>query len=628
MLGRFVKTRFRFAANLPGEVDESDLAEAQDAFEQQRGTRQYLSLVEEAALLDRITAGDGRAFDTLRRNFDGLVRFFVNRLKPTGTAPVLLEDAAEDAFHDAVVFFDRSRGNRLITYLFPTMWRRLNTVAGRKVNHHASLDKPLNGDGGEDGGATLLAMLASNREADHTLDHGADHSEGVGALISAKLSRLSFIERVLLQLRAGMTPDGHVVEMRHAAQLLGISRETLSKIQANATARLSQLTGIESSHRAKPRGADQYNLDRLTWRVAQRYADLVPPKSYEALEYRYGRGMEDAEAAAALKVGEAAFKGRRSRGLSYLEAAILRDQRYEPVGNQKLAEALVAEGLTNVTPGMAGLLPPHYKEVVAYRLVHGWRNKRVAKEMGLTEAQASGLFTSVLSQLRRGRFVEKGQLDEAVDDARLIEALKQRAAVTVADRSRLLGLSDEDRRALELRYVKGWELAEVGQALGWNFRTVHQHCKDAVAAMSDKTTTPPPQFTLAYQKLMPLIDSVRFEELPEAVRTTPGITKKRLWLLPLYLGSSKTTGQIAQGTPLSQTGVSGHCKAAMGLMCRAFDTLAQANPAPTSDAGIVRFIKQKGVVFNHLTVAHLDALTPKQKHQLQAYVMIHYPVSA
>ncbi|MEZ4574294.1 MAG: hypothetical protein R2857_05110 [Vampirovibrionales bacterium] len=49
---------------------------------------------------------------------------------------------------------------------------------------------------------------------------------------------------------------------------------------------------------------------------------------------------------------------------------------------------------------------------------------------------------------------------------------------------------------------------------------------------------------------MPLIDSVRFEELPEAVRTTRALPEKRLWLLPLYLGKFENNRPDSPGHAL------------------------------------------------------------------------------
>ena len=137
----------------------------------------------------------------------------------------------------AITTFDHSKGTRLATYAARCIENEiLMTIrSNKKIQNQLSLQDPIGIDK-EGNEISLLDILGT--ETDTVLDE-VEKKLQTGKLYKIMDRVLKKREKVVLELRYGLS-DGTVKTQREIAQMLGISRSYVSRIEKRAIKKLSR----------------------------------------------------------------------------------------------------------------------------------------------------------------------------------------------------------------------------------------------------------------------------------------------------------------------------------------------------------------------------------------------------
>ncbi len=186
-----------------------------------------LSSEEEAALLGRLSAGDGAVKGVLIERNLRLVVYIARKFDNTGVHIEDLVSIGTIGLIKAVNTFDPEKKIKLATYASRCIENEILMYLRRnnKTKAEVSFDEPLNVDW--DGNELLLSDVLGTetdliyKDLEETVDR---------KLLELALDRLSLREKRIMELRFGLT-DGREKTQKEVADLLGISQSYISRLE-------------------------------------------------------------------------------------------------------------------------------------------------------------------------------------------------------------------------------------------------------------------------------------------------------------------------------------------------------------------------------------------------------------
>ncbi len=198
---------------------------------------QPLTEEEEKNFLVLYGQGDERARNILIERNLRLVAHIVKKYSNTGKDADDLISIGTIGLIKAITTFDNSKGTRLATYAARCIENEiLMTIrSGKKVQNQLSLQDPIGIDK-EGNEISLLDILGT--ESDTVLDE-VEKKLQTGKLYRIMDKVLKNREKIVLELRYGLS-NGTIKTQREIAQMLGISRSYVSRIEKRAIKKLSK----------------------------------------------------------------------------------------------------------------------------------------------------------------------------------------------------------------------------------------------------------------------------------------------------------------------------------------------------------------------------------------------------
>jgi RNA polymerase sporulation-specific sigma factor len=198
---------------------------------------QPLTEDEEKNYLELYKQGDERARNILIERNLRLVAHIVKKYSNTGKDADDLISIGTIGLIKAITTFDNSKGTRLATYAARCIENEiLMTIrSSKKVQNQLSLQDPIGIDK-EGNEISLLDILGT--ESDSVLDE-VEKKLQTGKLYKIMDKVLKSREKIVLELRYGLS-NGTIKTQREIAQMLGISRSYVSRIEKRAIKKLSR----------------------------------------------------------------------------------------------------------------------------------------------------------------------------------------------------------------------------------------------------------------------------------------------------------------------------------------------------------------------------------------------------
>lgn len=198
---------------------------------------QPLSEEEEKTFLALYRQGDETARNVLIERNLRLVAHIVKKYSNAGRDADDLISIGTIGLIKAITTFDNSKGTRLATYAARCIENEiLMTIrSNKKIQNQLSLQDPIGIDK-EGNEISLLDILGT--ESDTVLDE-VEKKLQTGKLYKIMDKVLKKRERIVLELRYGLS-NGTIKTQREIAQMLGISRSYVSRIEKRAIKKLSR----------------------------------------------------------------------------------------------------------------------------------------------------------------------------------------------------------------------------------------------------------------------------------------------------------------------------------------------------------------------------------------------------
>jgi len=192
---------------------------------------------EEKDFLTLYKKGDERARNILIERNLRLVAHIVKKYSNTGKDADDLISIGTIGLIKAITTFDSSKGTRLATYAARCIENEiLMTIrSSKKIQNQLSLQDPIGIDK-EGNEISLLDILGT--ESDTVLEE-VEKKLQTGKLYNIMDRVLKKRERIVLELRYGLS-NGTIKTQREIAQMLGISRSYVSRIEKRAIKKLSR----------------------------------------------------------------------------------------------------------------------------------------------------------------------------------------------------------------------------------------------------------------------------------------------------------------------------------------------------------------------------------------------------
>jgi len=198
---------------------------------------QPLTEEEEQQYLQLYTHGDDTAKNILIERNLRLVAHIVKKYTNTGKDIDDLISIGTIGLIKAITTFDMSKGTRLATYAARCIENEiLMTIrSGKKVQNQLFLQDPIGVDK-EGNEISLLDILGTEND---TVLEKVEKNIQIKNLYTNMKKALKNRERTVLELRYGLI-NGTVKTQREIAQMLGISRSYVSRIEKRAIKKLSK----------------------------------------------------------------------------------------------------------------------------------------------------------------------------------------------------------------------------------------------------------------------------------------------------------------------------------------------------------------------------------------------------
>ena len=192
---------------------------------------------EERDCLRRLSAGDVDARNELIEHNLRLVAHIIKKYYSTGVDTDDLISIGTIGLIKAISSFSPERGTRLATYTARCIENEILMFfrAQKRVSSEVSLSEPIDSDG--DGNTLALMDVISE---DDDMAERIDEQDRTLRLRACIQSALDDRERQIIALRYGV-PDGKkCMTQREAAQICGISRSYVSRIEKKALEKLKE----------------------------------------------------------------------------------------------------------------------------------------------------------------------------------------------------------------------------------------------------------------------------------------------------------------------------------------------------------------------------------------------------
>ncbi|MDD6877327.1 MAG: RNA polymerase sporulation sigma factor SigK [Clostridiaceae bacterium] len=192
---------------------------------------------EERDCLRRLAAGDVDARNELIEHNLRLVAHIIKKYYSTGVDTDDLISIGTIGLIKAISSFSPERGTRLATYTARCIENEILMFfrAQKRVSSEVSLSEPIDSDG--DGNTLALMDVISE---DDDMAERIDEQDRTLRLRACIQSALDDRERQIIALRYGV-PDGKkCMTQREAAQICGISRSYVSRIEKKALEKLKE----------------------------------------------------------------------------------------------------------------------------------------------------------------------------------------------------------------------------------------------------------------------------------------------------------------------------------------------------------------------------------------------------
>ena len=193
---------------------------------------------EEAVLLERLTAGDLEARQTLIERNLRLVVYIARRFENTGINIEDLISIGTIGLIKAINTYRSDKNIKLATYASRCIENEILMYLRRnsKTKLEVSIDEPLNVDW--DGNELLLSDILGT---DEDVIYRDLEDETEKNLLNAAISRLSPRERKIVELRFGLgKEEGDEMTQKEVADLLGISQSYISRLEKKIMKRLKK----------------------------------------------------------------------------------------------------------------------------------------------------------------------------------------------------------------------------------------------------------------------------------------------------------------------------------------------------------------------------------------------------
>ncbi|HHU63947.1 MAG TPA: RNA polymerase sporulation sigma factor SigK [Clostridiales bacterium] len=204
-----------------------------------------LSVKEEQEYLDKYFKGDEDAKNILIERNLRLVAHIVKKYANTGKDTDDLISIGTIGLIKAISTYDRTKGTRLATYAARCIENEiLMTIrSAKKMKNEVSLQEPIGVDK-EGNQISLIDILGT--EPDSVIDE-VEFKIQLKKLYKKMGLILKNREKLVLELRYGLF-NGNNKTQREIAQMLGISRSYVSRIEKKAILKLSKELNAEGCH--------------------------------------------------------------------------------------------------------------------------------------------------------------------------------------------------------------------------------------------------------------------------------------------------------------------------------------------------------------------------------------------
>lgn len=204
---------------------------------------QPLSNEEEQTYMEKYKHGDEDAKNILIERNLRLVAHIVKKYNTAGRENDDLISIGTIGLIKAITTFDSSKGTRLATYAARCIENEVLMVmrAGKKIQNEVSLQEPIGID--KEGNEIALIDIMSN-DGESVLEE-VELKMQVKKLYNKMKYVLKNREKLVLQLRYGLL-NGNIKTQREIAQMLGISRSYVSRIEKKAIKKLGKELMIEN----------------------------------------------------------------------------------------------------------------------------------------------------------------------------------------------------------------------------------------------------------------------------------------------------------------------------------------------------------------------------------------------
>jgi RNA polymerase sporulation-specific sigma factor len=198
---------------------------------------QPLSIEEETKFIEMYKSGSEDARNTLIERNLRLVAHIVKKYSSSGSESDDLISIGTIGLIKAITTFDQSKGTRLATYAARCIENEIlmHIRSSKRIQSEVSLHDPIGVD--REGNEITLIDVIGN-EADSVVDE-VELKMQIRKLYSKMRVVLKKREKIVLELRYGLI-NGTSKTQREIAQMLGISRSYVSRIEKKAIKKLSR----------------------------------------------------------------------------------------------------------------------------------------------------------------------------------------------------------------------------------------------------------------------------------------------------------------------------------------------------------------------------------------------------
>ena len=194
-----------------------------------------LNSLEEEKLLDKLSKNDEEAKQVLVERNLRLVVYIAKKFENTGIDLEDLISIGTIGLMKAINTFNTDKNIKLATYASRCIENEILMQLRRstKIKNEVSIDEPLNKDG--DGNELLLSDILGT---DNDITSKGIEDEVDKKLLKIAITKLNKREKAIMDLRFGIEGEGKEKTQKEVADMMGISRSYVSRIEKKALKKL------------------------------------------------------------------------------------------------------------------------------------------------------------------------------------------------------------------------------------------------------------------------------------------------------------------------------------------------------------------------------------------------------